>query len=801
MLQCLQKGYYGTQKAFKKIKKEDGMHLSNIKKIILFLLCISTITHTRSSQNHADLIIFSYERPLQLHALLKSIDTYVYNLGTTYVIYRVSNPAHEKAYQEVFDLYPHVIPLKQSNEPRKDFKPLVLKAMHSSPAPYILFSTDDLIMKDYVDVRQCINAINTTDAYGFYLRLGTNITYSYNQNIPLSIPPLNQIEPDIYSWNFSNGKSYWGYPHSLDMVLFKKATIEKDLNTLDYYSPNTLESRWARLADKSKKGLCFKTSKAFNIPLNLVQEDWYNKNEALFTTTKLLDFWNQGLMMDILPFHQITNDSAMMAYTPTFIQRPRTHIPEKKITIIIPSFNNARYYKENIESVLKQNYTNYHIIYIDDASSDNTGKLIEEYIATHRLQDKITLIKNKYNRKALANLYCAVHMCDPEDIILELDGDDALAHTNILRDINRLFSTYDIWLAYAQYKNIPEEKAREIKMTTIGYAKPMPKEMIQSRNFRGKWMWSGLRMFYGWLVQEIKLEDLLLTEAPYKGKFFPTSKDAAIIYPMLEMAGDKCMFIPSLWLMRNVDTPINDFKVARELQKHCGAFLKSLPHYREVREPITSSHLPIDLLCPHPSTDVIIISHNAQRLENYLMSLHIFTMDAKKIYVLYDTNNAATYNALRVAYPHVTFIAHDITCKSQATAFSNAVAQATEYVMITSDTQHLKKALSFAQCIKELERTKASAYYMSLDLKAFGDSALVSTLPCEHLAEDIYAWKYSCFKPHTQKLTAAIYRKENLINSMHSMHNFSLEELADQQYTIQAHKGSVGLFFEHSVIN
>lgn len=777
------------------------MQLLSIKKVFLFLLCISTIAHANSSEKTADLIIFSYDRPLQLHALLKSIDTYMYNLGTMYLICRASNAAYEKAYQEVLDQYPQVILLKQGNEPKKDFKPLVLKALHSSPAPYVLFSTDDLMVKDYVDIHQCINVLNTTDAYGFYLRMGTNITYSYNQNIPLSVPKLTLIESGIYSWNFTDGKSYWGYPNSLDMVLFKKSSIEKDLTTLSYHSPNVLESRWSRIADRSKKGICFKTSKAFNIPLNLVQEDWYNKNEALFTTHELLDFWNNGLMMDLAPFHQINNNSAMMAYTPTFIERPRANIPEKKITVIIPSFNNARYYKQNIESVLNQNYTNYHIIYIDDASNDGTAQLMEEYIATHGLQEKITLIKNNYNRKALANVYRAAHMCDPRDIIIELDGDDALANAHIFKNINALFSTYDIWLAYAQYKNVPEEKARESKISTIGYAKPTPPELIQSKNLRGKWMWSGLRMFYAWLVQEVKLEDLLLPKAPYKGKFFPTSKDSAIIYPMLEMAGDKFMFIPSLWLMRNVDTPINDFKIARDLQQHCGAFLKSLPCYGLLHEPITSHDTQVDLHCPHPSTDVIIISRNAQRLENYLMSLHIFTIDAKNIYVLYDANQETTYNALRASHPNVTFIAHNATSDSQATAFNRVLAQATDYVMVTSDTQHLKNVLSFAHCIKELERTKASAWYMSLDLEAFGNPTTVANLPCEQITENMYVWKYSCFKPEATKLTAAIHRKENLVNIMNNMHNFSLTQLANQQYAMQADKGSIGLFFEQSIVN
>jgi hypothetical protein len=782
---------------------EEVIHMTILKKLLLstILFSYSHQTYSDTIEKTADLIIFSYDRPLQLHALLSSIKTYMYNLGTTYLICRMSTPAYEKAYQEVLDLYPNVVLLKQGAQPKQDFKPLVLKAFNGSLAQYILFCTDDLIMKDYVDIHQCINALDTYSAYGLYLRLGTHITYSYNQEIKLTIPKLSQVETGIYSWQFSEGKSYWEYPNSLDMALFKKSAIEKDLMNLSYSSPNILESRWSRLADKNQKGLCFRTSKAFNIPMNLVQEDWYNKHENLFSTQELLDMWNQGLMMDITSFHQIANTSAMMAYNPTFIPRPKNNIPEKKITVIIPSYNNALYYKENIESVLNQQYSNYHIIYIDDASIDGTGKLVQEYIQQHGLQDKITLIQNTYNRKALANIYRAIHMCHPQDLILELDGDDALAHNTILKEINSLFSTYDIWLAYAQYKNVPEEKARESKISIIGYAKPTPPEFIASRDIRSKWLWSGLRMFYAWLAQAIKLQDLLLPEAPYKGKFFPTSKDSAIIYPMLEMAGNKFMFIPSLWLMRNVDTPINDFKIGRELQKHCGAFLKSLPSYQLLEQKPTLPCPIANIHCPLARTDVIVASHNAQQLENFLLSLAIFSADTKNIYVLYNSAQEDDYALLRATHPRVVFIAHHQEPQSFTQAFYKALYQTNDYVLLSSDVHHVKQAISYTACIQELERTRAQALYLSADINSFGNPHNIVNIPCEQINEDIYAWKCSCFNPGKHALGTVLCKKEAVVSTAQQLHEFLLEDIGQKIYEQLAHNGSVSLFFEKKVIN
>ncbi len=49
---------------------------------------------------------------------------------------------------------------------------------------------------------------------------------------------------------------------------------------------------------------------------------------------------------------------------------------------MVPSYNNAasKRYQMNIQSILQQNYTNYHVVFIDDKSDDRTGELLKEYL-------------------------------------------------------------------------------------------------------------------------------------------------------------------------------------------------------------------------------------------------------------------------------------------------------------------------------------------------------------------------------------------------------------------------------------
>jgi glycosyltransferase involved in cell wall biosynthesis len=246
---------------------------------------------------------------------------------------------------------------------------------------------------------------------------------------------------------------------------------------------------------------------------------------------------------------------------------------QKRIVIVTASYKNAEWYLWNLSSVFEQNYENWHLIYIDDCSPDRTGELVEEYVRLRGFDKNVTVIRNGTRKKALANLYNAIHMCAPDDIVVLLDGDDRFSSRNVLKEVNQMYTEHDVWLTYGQFKRYPDG--------SIGFCCPMPEDIIANNAFREFPVPpSHLRTFYAGLFHKIKLEDLM-----YEGDFFPITYDLAIMYPMIEMARDHFMFCSKPLLEYNVANPINDHKVNYDLQIECDRVIRERSRYEKIESP------------------------------------------------------------------------------------------------------------------------------------------------------------------------------------------------------------------------
>jgi hypothetical protein len=291
--------------------------------LIAIICFFQTKPDAMAADTTADVVMFSFDRPLQLYALLESIEKYVKGISEEHVIYRSSNDKFEQGYAIVKARFPKVIFHRQGDNPRADFKPLTLKASFQCPAQYILFAVDDIVVKDTVDITECIKAMEQYDAYGFFLRLGKDLSECYSMNQKQPLPPF-QEQGGVMIWQFNTGKWDWLYPNTVDMTLYRKKDIKADLEYMNFHAPNTLEGQWTYKIRhvQHRKGVCFSKTKIVNLPLNKVQNTFpQNRAMSEYSTNDLLNCFLKGKKMDIAPLHLVQNKAAHMEYTPTFINR------------------------------------------------------------------------------------------------------------------------------------------------------------------------------------------------------------------------------------------------------------------------------------------------------------------------------------------------------------------------------------------------------------------------------------------------------------------------------------------------
>lgn len=243
-----------------------------------------------------------------------------------------------------------------------------------------------------------------------------------------------------------------------------------------------------------------------------------------------------------------------------------------EFVLIIPSYNNKKWYERNLESVFMQKYPHYRVIYLDDCSTDGTGDLVDAYVRDVGMRDRVIVIHNKERMRAMANIYKAVHMCHDREIVVMLDGDDFFASDTVLDTLARVYANPDIWITYGSFMWQVGGKQK------AGWAADIPKNIVQKNAFRFyPTVPAHLRTFYAKLFKKIKREDLC-----ENGVFYEYTYDLAMMFPMMEMAGQHFKFIPKFLYIYNDENEINDHKTGKIKQRMTDLRIRTKPPYSPI---------------------------------------------------------------------------------------------------------------------------------------------------------------------------------------------------------------------------
>ena len=220
-----------------------------------------------------------------------------------------------------------------------------------------------------------------------------------------------------------------------------------------------------------------------------------------------------------------------------------------------------------------QNYSNYRVIYVDDCSADKNYAVAVNYIAQSGHADRVTMVHNSSRLGSLANIYTAVHTCTNAEIVIDLDGDDYLAHEQVFQQINAAYQSTGAWVVYSQHKRTNGKS---------GLCEKFPSWVIEQNAFRKyKWVSSHLRTFYAKLFKQIRKDDLL-----YQGDFFAATGDQAFMFPLLEMAGNHIYFLDEVLYLYNVVNPLNDVKINLKKAQQAEAVIRKMTPYKPLTDDV-----------------------------------------------------------------------------------------------------------------------------------------------------------------------------------------------------------------------
>ncbi len=200
---------------------------------------------------------------------------------------------------------------------------------------------------------------------------------------------------------------------------------------------------------------------------------------------------------------------------------------------------------------------------IDDASTLPGQREIIELFCKRNVWKKIFNSTNLGSLNSIINGIAELKCCD-DDVIVIVDGDDWLYDSNALEKVAKVYSQEPIFLTYGNYETFP--------FSFEGNPIELAPEIIENKKYRNyPFFFTHLKTFKFYLWRHIKDEDLRDRE----GNYFRAGGDVAIMWPMLEMAGNRFRPISEIIYVYNISNPLNDFKlvpdevddVSKELQK------------------------------------------------------------------------------------------------------------------------------------------------------------------------------------------------------------------------------------------
>ena len=132
--------------------------------------------------------------------------------------------------------------------------------------------------------------------------------------------------------------------------------------------------------------------------------------------------------------------------------------PPPRISVLVPTYNYARYLPEAIESVLAQDFRDFELLIVDDCSADNTAEIVRPFCAR---DPRVRFAVNAVNLGMVNNWNHCLRQARGQYIKF-LFGDDKLCHPQALGKMAALLERHPSAVLAASARTILDEHSNVV---------------------------------------------------------------------------------------------------------------------------------------------------------------------------------------------------------------------------------------------------------------------------------------------------------------------------------------------------
>lgn len=251
------------------------------------------------------------------------------------------------------------------------------------------------------------------------------------------------------------------------------------------------------------------------------------------------------------------------------------------ISVIIPVYNGEKYIRETLDSLLKQTFSNFEIIIINDGSTDNTYNICESYqkktknIFIYEQENKGVSSARNYGLKKAIGKY-----------IYFMDADDTLQE-NAFETMIKYIKNYDL-LTFGYIEDYPDDKKAKgyLENKILNQEEAIEIALKTDNSFQG-YLWN--KLFVHSIIDENTIqfdeniticEDLLfLIKYLFNCKTICTRKEKLYYYRMRKSGASKKFNVKKFTSMFSSYEQILDLLKKRKIQNVVYLEYEYLFHY------------------------------------------------------------------------------------------------------------------------------------------------------------------------------------------------------------------------------